>query len=109
MESQSDNIVVMITAPDARQAKEIGTFLLQNHKIACCNIVPSVQSGFWWKGKLEYEQESLLICKTRSAALPALMELVKSVHSYEVSEIIVLPIIDGSGDYLQWIGEEIEP
>lgn len=109
MTGKGDRLVVLITATDEGEAGRISDLLLQKRKAACINIVPSVSSGFWWEGKLEHEQESLLICKTLSTVLPELIELVKSVHSNEVPEIIALPIVAGSDDYLAWMEEEIAP
>ncbi|MBN2187526.1 MAG: divalent-cation tolerance protein CutA [Dehalococcoidia bacterium] len=82
--------------------------LLGRKKAACINIVPRVDSLFWWQGKLDSAQESLLIIKTKASLLPEIVELVKEVHSYAVPEIIALPIIDGSEDYLKWIDDEVK-
>ena len=108
MASQADKIVVLITAADVQEAEKISSLLVAKRKVACCNTVPSVQSTFRWQGKVENESESLLICKTRRAALPAVIELVKSVHSYNVPEIIALPVIGGSDDYFTWMDEVID-
>jgi periplasmic divalent cation tolerance protein len=67
-----------------------------------------VDSSFWWQGKLDSAQESLLIIKTGASLISEIIELVKSVHSYEVPEIIALPIIGGNEDYLKWIDDEVE-
>ena len=104
---KADKIVVLITASNTEEAANISNLLLEKRKVACCSTVSSVHSAFWWQGKLENEKESLLICKTKRAALPALIELVKSVHSYDVPEIIALPVIGGSEDYLRWLDGEV--
>jgi len=70
--------------------------------------VPSVGSLFWWQGKLDSAQESLLIIKTRALLLPEIVNLVKGVHSYEVPEIIAMPIMGGNEDYLKWIDSEVK-
>jgi periplasmic divalent cation tolerance protein len=71
------------------------------------NVVPKVTSRFWWQGKIDSADESLLIIKTRSSALPDIIKIVKKNHSYSVPEIIALPIIEGNEDYLAWINNEV--
>jgi len=101
----SGRVVVLITADEA-EAQRIAELLLNRRKAACVNIVSGVKSLFWWQGKLDGAVESLLIVKTRAALLPEIIELVREVHSYQVPEIIALPIIDGSADYLEWLDSE---
>lgn len=103
---QTDYAVVFITANTDGEAQRIAALLLEQRKAACVNIIPQVDSRFWWEGKLNSAQESLLIIKTRTSLLPEIIRLVKEVHSYTVPEIIALPIIGGNGDYLDWIGKE---
>jgi len=76
--------------------------------VACVNIVPEVSSLFWWQDKLDSAQESLLIIKTRALLLDQIVTLVKEIHSYEVPEIIALPVIGGNQDYLEWIDKEVK-
>jgi periplasmic divalent cation tolerance protein len=66
-----------------------------------------VESTFCWEGKIESEKESLLIIKTNSSKLQQTVDLVKKLHSYEVPEIIAMPIIGGNEEYLQWIDSEV--
>ena len=77
-------------------------------KAACVNIVSGIDSKFLWKGKIDSSQEILLIIKTRASMLPQIIELVKTVHSYEVPEIIAIPIIGGNDDYLKWMDIEVK-
>ncbi len=70
--------------------------------------MPKVDSSFWWQGKLESAQESLLIIKTRASLVQEVIDLVKEAHSYSVPEIIALPIIGGNQDYLKWMDAETE-
>ncbi len=70
--------------------------------------MPRVNSLFRWQGKLDSAQESLLIIKTRASLLPEIIETVKKAHSYEVPEIIALPIVGGNEDYLKWMDSEVE-
>jgi periplasmic divalent cation tolerance protein len=100
------HIVVFITTNNEGEAHRIATLLLERKQAACINILPEVNSRFWWQGKLDSAQESLLIIKTRASRLPEIIDLVKEVHSNTVPEIIALPIIGGSQDYLDWIDQE---
>ena len=102
----SGYLVVLITAGSYEEARKIADALVGERKAACVNIVPRVNSLFWWEGKIEGDEESLLVIKTRAELFPEVVDLVKGVHSYEVPEIIALPIIGGNQDYLTWIGEE---
>jgi periplasmic divalent cation tolerance protein len=104
--SVSKHIVVFITASSYEEAHKISEALVSQKKAACVNIVPRVNSIFTWKDKLEKSEESLLIVKTRTKLLPDVVTLVKWLHSYEVPEIIALPIIEGNEDYLEWIDKE---
>jgi len=101
---QTDYSVVLITSR-REEAEGIAHALLEEKKAACVNIIPEISSLFWWEGKLETQSESLLVVKTRTASLPDVIELVKSVHSYEVPEIIALPITGGNRAYLDWISQ----
>ena len=101
-------IVVFVTAGTEEEAVNIAELLLDQRKAACVNIVPKVDSLFWWQGKLDSAQESLLIIKTRASLLPDVVSLVKGIHSYEVPEIIAMPIIGGNEDYLKWIHSEVK-
>jgi len=101
MTKETGNIVVLITTATEDEARRIAEILVNQRKAACVNIVPRVNSLFWWEGKLDSAQESLLIIKARSSKLKEITELVKKAHSYEIPEIIALPIIGGSEDYLR--------
>jgi periplasmic divalent cation tolerance protein len=99
-------LVVFITTGSAMEAQRIAHILVSERKAACVNIVPQVHSRFWWQGKIDSADETLLIVKTRASLLDELVRLVKENHNYEVPEIIALPILGGNPDYLKWIGEE---
>jgi periplasmic divalent cation tolerance protein len=99
-------IVVFITVADEEEAGLISRVLLKQRKAACVNIIPAVKSLFRWREKIDPTQESLLIIKTRFVLLEEVTQLVKEIHSYEVPEIIALPVIGGNQDYLEWIGKE---
>jgi len=98
-------IVVFITTGTHGHGREIADMLLGEKLVACVNIVPKVHSKFWWKGKIDSGDESLLIVKTRADLLDKLIASVKRKHSYTIPEIIALPIVGGNKDYLDWIDE----
>ena len=102
-----ENVVIFITAGTDEEAHRIANMLLNQRKVACVNILPKVRSLFWWQDKLDSAQESLLIVKTRVSLLNEIVSLVREIHSYDVPEVIALPIIGGNPDYLEWIGKEV--
>ncbi len=104
---ENTNVVVFITSTD-EEAPGIADVLLTQRKAACVNIVPGVNSLFWWDDKLDSTQESLLIVKTTAPMLNDIVALVKEVHSYDVPEIIALPIVGGNRDYLEWMNRVIK-
>lgn len=107
MESE-DKVVIFITTGTDEEAHKVADKLLKERKAACVNILPKMSSRFWWQGKLDSAQESLLIVKTKRSQVEEIVRLVREIHSYEVPEIIALPIIGGSKDYLGWIGKEVK-
>jgi periplasmic divalent cation tolerance protein len=102
------NIVIFITTGTDGEARQVAEALLDQRKAACVNIVPTVRSLFWWEDRIDSDQESLLIVKSRASLLDEIVRLVKGVHSYDVPELIALPIIGGNPEYLNWIGEETQ-
>jgi periplasmic divalent cation tolerance protein len=100
---EADYIVVLIATDSEEEARRIGQLLVDHEKAACASIVPRVNSLFRWEGQLESAQESLMLVKTKASLFPEVAELVKTVHSYEVPEIVALPIIAGSEEYLKWL------
>ena len=104
---KNEHIIILITANDAEEAQNIAELLLEQRLAACVNIVPDINSSFWWEGKLDKASESLLIIKTQAKKLPEIIQSVKTVHSNTIPEIIALPIIGGNQDYLDWIDNEV--
>ncbi len=96
-------IVVLVTAKDKKEAKKIARGLLEAKLIACANIVEGIQSLFWWQDKIDSSKEVLLVLKTKKVLFKKILTKVKSLHSYQTPEIIALPIVNGSEDYLQWL------
>ena len=99
------HIVVFITTADKKQAEAIASALVGQALAACVNRVEGIDSLFRWQGKVDRQKECLMIVKSRKALMPKLIKLVKSLHSYDVPEIIALPIIAGEKKYLEWLDE----
>lgn len=104
----SDKIVVLMTADDRDVAEGIARGLLERKKAACVGVFPRGTSYYWWKGAIETAEEYLLIAKTKGALLDDFIAAVKQLHGYEVPEIIALPIVGGSEDYLEWLDDELK-
>lgn len=105
---QTEEIVVIITAPSEDLAVTIARALVETRLAACANIIKGVRSIYSWQGSIEDEPEVLMIVKTRRELFDLLKSKVKELHSYEVPEIIALPIIAGSDDYLKWLRDSTE-
>lgn len=101
-------IVVFVTAKDKVEAERIARGLLEDKLVACVNILDGVKSMFWWEGKVDESQEALLILKSRKDRFSHIVKKVKSLHSYDLPEIIAMPIVEGSKDYLGWIGSSVQ-
>ncbi len=97
--------VIFITCAHKKEARCIAKALVKNKLAACVNIVDKIESLFWWQGKVDVAGEALLIIKSKREKLTKIIKLVKSMHSYQVPEIIALPIIGGYRPYLEWIDE----
>lgn len=101
-----EKIIVMITAGSEEEGATIAKALLEERLIACANLVDGIRSLYRWEGRVCDDREILLLCKTRTDLFGRLSEKVKSLHSYEVPEIIALPIAEGWQPYLSWIEQE---
>ena len=99
-------IVVYVTAGSPAEGDRLARALVEERLAACVNRVVPVQSVYRWEGKLEQSEEQLLIIKTQKSLFPALEKRVRELHSYTVPEIVALPIIEGSQDYLRWLAEQ---
>lgn len=99
--------VVFITTPPG-EADKVADALLNKKLCACVNIVETVKSKYWWKGKIESDGESLLIVKTTEEQMDNLISEVKDVHSYDVPEVISLEVKEGNPDYLQWAVDSVQ-
>jgi periplasmic divalent cation tolerance protein len=106
----TNKIVVLVTCGSAKEARKIARAVVEQRIAACANILASpVQSVYRWKGKVESAKEFLLIIKTTQARFAKLKAEVERLHSYDIPEIIALPIARGAATYLTWISESVKP
>ena len=105
--NQSNYGVVLVTASSRAEAESIATSLVQSQLAACVSLLP-IHSIYTWQGELHQEQEWQLLIKTDLAQFQTLEAKIRELHSYEVPEIIALPIVSGSLPYLQWISEQVK-
>lgn len=98
-------MVVLCTCPDNTVAAEIATAVITQHLAACVNRITGVKSWYRWEGKVQQDDEVLLVIKTVTARLPELEAAIRALHPYEVPEVIGMPVTAGSTAYLGWITE----
>ena len=102
----TDYILVIITASSAEEAQSISDLLLNKRLAACTNQIADVKSLYWWKDSIESEDEVMLLAKSRASLFDEIVLAVKEVHSYDIPEVLAIPILSGNPDYLNWIFEE---
>ncbi len=101
------NSVVLITTPTREEAETLTNQLLKQRLAACVNLLP-VSSQYWWKGKMEKAEETLMLVKTERKLIKQIVKHVKKHHSYKVPEVIAIPITNGNKKYLEWIAESVK-
>lgn len=100
---------IYVTAVSSKQAHAIGRKLIEERLAACVNIFEAMTSLYWWQGRIEQTNEAVLIAKTRSALVPAVVERVKALHSYSCPCVVALRVGKGNPDFLEWIAAETAP
>ena len=100
--------VVMVTAPDVKTARKLARAALEARLIACANLIPKIESHYWWQGKTMSGTEVLMVLKTTTARLAALEKLIVAQHPYDTPEFLVLSIGRGHQRYLDWVAESVE-
>jgi periplasmic divalent cation tolerance protein len=104
----TDFQIVLSTCADREQAERIAHRLVDQHLAACVNILPGVQSIYRWQGAVESAAEVLLLIKTSGARSQDVQSTIASLHSYEVPEFLILPVLGGSEAYLAWLGASLD-
>jgi periplasmic divalent cation tolerance protein len=99
--------IVLVTCGSTAEARNIGRSVVEKKLAACANILAGVESIYRWKGKVERAREVLVVMKTTAACLRKLEREAKRLHSYDVPEFIVLPVVAGSREYLKWVGDSV--
>ena len=103
----TDKIVVLNTCDSEMLAEQLARHLVEHHLAACVNILPRARSVYRWKEKIEDAGEWLLLIKSRRDLFAALRAEIQKIHTYEVPEVIALPIVDGSEAYLGWLDGQL--
>ena len=104
----TNNIVVLSTCSSAEEAERIARQLLEARLAACVNVIMQIRSFYWWKGKIEDSGEWLLVIKTSRGLFERVRLVLEGAHSYELPEVLALPVVEGSPNYLTWLEGELE-
>src|SRR5215469_1239647 len=103
----TNKILVFSTCESKDEAERLAKALLEAHLAACVNVITQIRSFYWWKEKIESADEALMVIKTSTELFDQVRELIESRHSYDVPEVIALPITAGSAAYLEWLTKEL--
>ena len=103
-----DAMIAFVTCASREEAAKIAETLVRERLAACVNVVPSVESCYWWEDKLNWDTECLMVIKTTAAAVERVRQRVLEVHSYDVPEFVALKIDSGSEPYLKWIEDSVD-
>jgi periplasmic divalent cation tolerance protein len=98
--------VVLVTAPDPKTARRLARAALRQRLAACVNLIPGLESHYWWRGKIESSREVLLLFKTRATRLRDLEKFILTEHPYDTPEFVVLQLTAGTKRYLAWLKKE---
>ncbi|XP_004521050.1 protein CutA homolog [Ceratitis capitata] len=104
---EGSSSVAFVTTPDEKLAKKLAQGLVERKLAACVNIIPQIQSIYMWEGKVNEDNEYLMMIKTRTSRVDELVKFVRENHSYSVAEVITLPIEKGNAPYLNWIAQTV--
>jgi len=99
--------IVFVTVSDEEEAGRIAKVLIEENLAACVNIIPGIRSVYRWEGSIEHEDETLLIIKTGKTKIEGLKKRIQEVHSYDIPELLVLPVVDGLEAYMRWARGEL--
>jgi periplasmic divalent cation tolerance protein len=103
MRTEPEFVIVMTTAGSDEQATELARALVERRLAACVNVVSQVCSIYRWKEKVQQDDEKLLVVKTAAHLFPAIRDAIRELHSYELPEVIMVPLTGGDSDYLEWL------
>lgn len=103
----TDKVVLFSTCPNMAEAERLASHLVETRLAACVNAVPAIRSFYRWKGKVNNDPEVLLVIKTARDRVDAVRAEIEKLHSYELPELIALPVVDGAANYLTWLDSEL--
>ena len=103
MKSAKLFVLVLVTAPNLNVGRKLGRMALKNRLVACVNLIPKLESHYWWQGKMEVANEVLLLLKTTKSKLAALERLILANHPYDTPELLVASLSAGNERYLKWL------
>ncbi|HJY85103.1 MAG TPA: divalent-cation tolerance protein CutA [Candidatus Binatia bacterium] len=103
----TDAIVILVTAGSEAEAEKIARALVEEQLVACVNILSPIRSIYRWQGQVADDREWLLLIKTRAERFAAVESRVKALHSYQIPEVIALPVVAGAEGYLRWLQESV--
>jgi periplasmic divalent cation tolerance protein len=101
-------VAVLVTAPDKKVARKLARVAVETRLAACANLIGGIESCFWWEGKIDMANETLILFKTTTALLRKLERLIVAQHPYETPEFIVVPLAAGNSRYLKWLRESLQ-
>ena len=104
----NEHLLILCTCPSPNDADAVATGLLEERLAACVNRVPGIKSLYRWEGRVTHDDEVLLLIKTSANLFERVEQTIKALHPHEIPEIIALPIVAGSAEYLRWIGESTQ-
>ena len=107
MEANIHNILVLSTASSMEEAESIADSLVEEGLAACVQLIPNLRSVYRWQGKIQKEEEILVLVKSQKKLFQSIKKKIQELHSYDVPEIVALPITDGSKEYLDWISQSV--
>jgi Uncharacterized protein involved in tolerance to divalent cations len=105
----SNEVEVRVTTDNRQEADGIASAVVSRRLAACAQVVAQISSAYWWEGEVQQAEEWLLLMKTTADRFDDLAACVRELHSYEVPEIVAVPIVQGTPDYLEWIRRETAP
>jgi periplasmic divalent cation tolerance protein len=108
MKTASRFALVLVTTPDLKTARALAQAALTARLVACANLVPRLESHYWWQGRMDSSAEVLLMLKTTRAKLGALEKLILDRHPYDTPEFLVLSLVSGNGRYLAWLAQSVK-
>ena len=107
MKQASNTVLVLVTTPALDTARALAKTVLSARLVACANLIPKIESHYWWQGKMDTSAEVLILLKTTRSRLAALEKLILACHPYDTPEFLVLPVSRGTRRYLDWLESSV--